>query len=242
MKQRLFLILLALVLVFALAACAGSADVDEPGDLNALNELGDPEGKAVYDSIKDDIIRTPVFLYAPKSHEQLAAFAKANYEELSIEYRRLSDLINLKSLNHYYVPVYAESHYFLNMIRVEEGGVIPVYSSDEQKQDTFLLAVSRSTEYAEYELSRTINPNNYSTGIAPQPVEGVEGVYYKEIDNTISLGGEVAVGSKVTQFYWVHDGYYCFMKISQSLLNEIREKDPEALKGKLFELQKIELK
>jgi len=46
----------------------------------------------------------------------------------------------------------------------------------------------------------------------------------------------------VTQFYWVHDGYYCFMKISQELLDEIREKDPDTLKGPLFELRKVELK
>ncbi|MCL2817726.1 MAG: hypothetical protein FWD39_05005 [Clostridiales bacterium] len=144
MKQRLFLILLALALVFALAACAGSADVDEPGDPD--------DGRMV------DL----EYVFIAKSLEDIVRGKQAADPE--------NDPCKVGSLNHYYVPVYAENRYILNMIRVEEGGVIPVYSSDEQKQDTFLLAVSRSTEYAEYELARTINPNSYSTSIAPQPV------------------------------------------------------------------------
>ena len=63
-----------------------------------------------------------------------------------------------------------------------------------------------------------------------------DGVYYKE------LYGEMNAGNPVVQFYWEHDGYFCFMKISKALMDEIRANDPDALKGALFELQRVELK
>ena len=101
-----------------------------------------------------------------------------------------------------------------------------------KSRNLFFYQLRRSTEHANENLERTIDPKNYSNGIAPQLLEGYEIVYYIEINNSFG---------SVTQFYWLHDGHYCFMKISQELLNEIQKNDPDALKGPLFQLQRVEL-
>ena len=92
------------------------------------------------------------------------------------------------------------------------------------------LHVSRDNDkevYGDSWLATTIDPSSWLNGQAP--IEWVvEGVYYKE-------------SSSVTSFWWVYKGYAVSMKISKELMDQIREKDPEALKGALFELRKVEV-
>ena len=144
------------------------------------------------------------------------------------------DLNNLEGLEYYYVPAYAENNWEFTVGYLYVISNIVEYNK-EKPEDTyqlneFLLWMSRE-ENGEESLEYYINP--------PIPYEGspkpwtVEGIYYTE---------PIYSGSFSTYFYWVQDNCFCMLRISENLMDEIREKDPEALKGPLFELKKVELK
>jgi len=166
------------------------------------------------------------------SYEELAQ-AKAEAAENGYK-DDLGDINNLEGLNYYYVPVYAEKNWEFTKGRVYDIRIAVEYNENKPENDNvrseFVLSVSR-LESGKERLARTIDP--------PIPYEGspkpwtVEGVYYTEPIYSASLS---------TYFYWVQDNNFCTLTISADLMKQIEEKDPEALKGPLFELQKVELK
>ena len=201
MKQRVFMVLLTCVLIFALSGCGTAADENKPASGSLLG----------------------FEILSVRSHEELAQ-AKRNAD---LE----RDVNDLKNLNYYYIPAYAESRYELTGFLVTDGLVAPMYNSND-----FSLTFYRRPYGNEY-LAAAINPSNYANGNAPKPF-GVEDIYYKEV---VNIYGDMVIDA-TTNFHFVHDGYYIFVRIDQKLMDEIREKDPDALKGPLFGLRKIELK
>jgi hypothetical protein len=194
MKQRIFPILLALIMVFALAGCGEDKPLtirDWPLTVNSLGELV----QAVRDASPED------------------------------------DSLDLKNLGAC-IPAYIGDWCEVRKINVAAGRIVFYYDLTESGQVDFLLNMSRSRAYAEEGLAYFLDPASYSNGSAPQPLEEV---YYKD------LYDDPNAKNPVTQFHFLHDGYLCFMKISNELLDQIKEKDPEALKGKLFELKRINL-
>ena len=214
MKRHLFVILLALVLVFALAGCEEPVNIDDP-NIDDPN-IDDPDwtsGSGGWGRLELD------------SLEELAQAKKEADQE--------NAPLNLKGLDFYYISVYAEERLEFLSGKLYSTSIVFNYSLAEQKQNVFDFWMSRDKEAGEKLLAGTINPDNYLNGDAPKPLEGVEGVYYEKF---------LYEGEWMMQFHWLNDGYKCSLAILPDLLKEIEEKDPEALKGKLFELQKIELK
>jgi len=197
---------MALILVFALAGCTNQ-NVDMPGLL--LTEEG-------------------VLFY---SYEQLAQakVEDARSGEDSI-YRQSDYDCDLKSLDYYYVPIYAENRWGFSVGSLYAISMTVIYNSTEQEQgqNDFVLWISRGDGKESFE--RRINP--------PIPYEGspkpwrIDGVYYTEPIYSASLS---------TYFCWLHDGHYITLRISKALMDFIYENDPGALNGPLFELRQIVL-
>ena len=170
------------------------------------------------------------------SYEQLAQLkeedAKAGEDS---EYSE----VNLKGLDYYYVSVYAENNWEFTSgsLYVASSNVFYDLTKPEGQHHRSAVTfwISRN-ESGEESLAKMIDPKSYRDGIAPELLEGTGGVYCEE------LYGERNADNPVAQFHWVHDGYYCFMIIQKELMDEIKAKAPEALKGPLFELKKVELK
>ena len=215
MKRQIFVILLAAAIAFSLAGCTGAPEVEAGTD--TLSE---------YQAFTTDGIL--FFKAYEEVAQKKAEYAKNDYKD---------DIYDLKGLDYYYVPVYAEERLEFtagDMSWANFSGSYNITKPEKPKpRDDFMISVSRGDSGKE-SLAHIINPNSYSNGIAPQPL--IEGIYYEDL-----YEGSNAK-NPVTQFFWEHDGYFVFMKLSKALMDEIREKDPEALKGPLFELKKVELK
>jgi len=168
------------------------------------------------------------------SYEELAQ-AKAKAAENGYK----DDVNDLEGLDFYYVPVYAEKNWEFTSGRLFEIRCSVDYNRTKTEKtngrNEFMISVTREG-YGDSSLAHRTNPASYSNGVAPTLLEGAEGIYYED------LYGEMNAAYPVTQFHWEYDGYYCFMVISKVLMDEIKKNDPEALKGPLFELQKVELK
>ena len=218
MKRQIFVILLAAAIAFSLAGCTGAANNTEAKN-NPPSEL---QG-----FITDDGML--FFKAYEEVAQKKAEYAKNDYKD---------DIYDLKGLDYYYVPVYAEERLEFTMGRVTDinfSGSYNVTKPEVPKpRDDFMISVSRENSRAKERLAKTIDPNNYGNGVAPQLL--IEGIYYEDL-----YEGSNAK-NPVTQFFWLHEGNFVFMKLSKALMDEIREKDPEALKGPLFELRKVELK
>ena len=206
MKQRIYGILFIIVFTFAIAGCAGSPDTDSPSPFTT-------EGWLIYNSYEE--------LSAAR-----AEAAKNNYKD---------DEYNLKGLDYYYAPAYAEERWEFtagDLFSTSMTVTYDVTKPEEGKQYCdFLLWMSRLPDGKE-ELELRINPRIPYEG-SPKLFEEVEGVYHTE---------PVYSASGSTYFYFICDNYYVMMRIAPELMDEINKNDPEALKGPLFELQKVELK
>ena len=209
MNRYSFTIVLLVALIFVLAGCAKTP---QP-----------------YMSLYDNSLK----FY---SYEQLAQLKKEDAKAgEDSEYNE----VNLKGLDYYYVSVYAENNWEFTSgsLYVASSNVFYDLTKPEGQhhRSVFTFWISRN-ESGKESLAKIIDPKSYRDGIAPELLEGTEGVYCEE------LYGENNADNPVAQFHWVYDGYYCFMKLSKALMDEIKKNDPEALKGPLFELQKVELK
>jgi len=203
MKQRLLLILLILVLIFAFAGC--------------------------WSSVVDENNPYPGHSYSPyglelESFEELAQ-AKKNADQ---KY----DPVDLKNLDYYYIPIYAEKNYEPAGSLVFPTWVAIGYGLPEE--GAFVLTFDRDLNGDE-SLANEIDPKNYGNGIAPQLLESVKGVYWED------LSLFQAPPHDVTQFHWVHEGHYILLSVSKALMDFIYENDPGALEGPLFELRKVVL-
>ena len=148
----------------------------------------------------------------------------------------------LNSLEYYFLPAYAVSRWKFTAGSISAGAVnfkYDVVKPDRPKlSNDFALYVSRPEGpiAAVARLERVINPKAYADDSAPKLLEGTDGIYYKECYGWLNDDFPVA------EFYWVHEDHYYRMRISKDLMDEIHKNDPAALKGPLFELQKVELK
>lgn len=142
-----------------------------------------------------------------------------------------NDEFNLKGLDIYYIPVYAEEHCNLNGLILNSSLIFTPYSSKDGDR-----------RYCQFTMYRPhVAYPDGKTSLASM-IEGfnlkpwtVEGVYYEEYTNFPEEG-------PTRQFYWLHDGEVFRLTIFAKWMDEIQEKDPDALKGSLFELRKVELK
>ena len=135
---------------------------------------------------------------------------------------------DLEGLTHYYIPVFAEAWCELRTVEIMDTNFISCYTFNDSKQNDLVLQMYRTPD--PQATMEWILKNNEGK---MKPWEGVEGVYCKEVSS--SLGEQI-------QFYFMYDGECFFMPITPALMDEIKAKAPEALKGPLFELKKVELK
>jgi len=201
MKQKLFLICLALFLIVAIAGCS-----NQPKTTSGLDGI----------------------------------MAFSSYEEV-VEAKRVANLkddpYDLKGLDYYYVPAYAETRWQFNRgslsnMRFETGYDSAESPWFEGKPSGFLFSMTRTDGYEL--LEHMINPPiPYAS--SPISLKEVEGVYYTDLSLFQSPPHDG------TQFYWLHEGHLIFMRIDKALMDKIRANDPGALEGPLFELQKVEL-
>ena len=212
MKRRILSILLILALAFSLAGC---------GD----NNLREIEIVIEFHSYEE---------LAQAKTEAAKNGYKVDTSVLKDGYKASTNV--LKGLEHYYVPVYAENNLDLHHGEVYSMHISIGYnvSGKTYWPNDFLLVVSRK-EDGEKRWASTINPSRPRDNM-PKPWI-IEGVYYVEYVEPINPAGALK-----TVFYFVKDNHFCSLKISTHLLKQIEEKDPEALKGPLFELRKVELK
>ena len=167
------------------------------------------------------------------SYEQLAQLKKEDAKAgEDSEYNE----VNLKGLDYYYASVYAENNWEFTSgsLYVASNNVFYDLTKPEGQhhRSAFTFWISRN-ESGKESLAKIIDPQSYAGGEPPKLLEGTDGIYYTEPTSSAS-------GS--TYFYFVHDNYYVMMRIAPELMDEIKKNDPEALKGPLFELQRVELK
>ena len=174
----------------------------------------------------------------PSSPSPLYLYSFEEVVEAKEEADPKKDTYGLTTLEYYYLPAYAERLRDAGILA--DGSINPymqnvdvLYDSKEGGQYgyfEFTLQFNRDSQYAEALLANRIREREL------KPFEGVEGIYYKDVYNPRD-GGKLSL----TQFFWIHDGYCFVMQVYPDVMDEIKKNDPEALKGPLFELQKIEL-
>ena len=217
MKQYILVICLVLALMFTLTACGDTLDMVQEDT-----------------SRSDETMPMPGISHLPLEFHSLDELVQAK-KEANPE----NDPHGLSTLNYYYMPAYAEKWCELNNVTInyiggnnyEQGTITLVYSLKETKNRDFMLQI----------FDRGWDGEILFPGIIEQsklkPFEGVEGVYYKDVYNPGDKG-ELSF----TEFAWVYDGYCFMMEVYPKVMNQIKKDNPEALKGPLFELKKVELK
>jgi len=210
--KKIFLILLV-IFVYLLSACKDEEQI-----------MSHPSGPLTF-NVSTDIDAATA---EDRRAEINAAIVKVKNEA---DFER--NWYALDKLNFYYAPVYAEQKYLLNHITLHggaNGSVVLVYYLENDSELTYrkylTLNMDRDNGYGAVLLEDSITRFNL------QPFEDCEGVYYYDAYN-----GE----HYSTHFYWVYDSYCFEMLVCSAIMDEIKESDPEALKGALFELEKVEL-
>ena len=173
---------------------------------------------AAPEPVKLNMFGSTLFLSSYEEIEKAKAEADPEYEKDR----------DLGGLTYYYIPVFAEAWCELVHVEIMDTNFIARYTFNDSKQNDLVL-----------QMYRTPNPQATMEWILKnnegkmKPWEGVEGVYCKEVSNNLG---------EWTCFYFLSDGECFFMPITKALMDEIKAKAPEALKGPLFELKKVELK
>ena len=155
-----------------------------------------------------------------RSYEDISKYkeeaAKNGYKE---------DWHDLEGLDCYYVPVYAESNLKFRGGSLSNGHFEVSYLFESEKAGLMVYILRGDGESMMAEILE-----RKKDFLKPW---GEEGVYYE--DSKYSASGS-------TYFYFVYDKTWFMMRVYAELMDDIKKNDPEALKGPLFELQKVELK
>jgi len=133
--------------------------------------------------------------------------------------------LDLDELTHYYVPAYANKQCELTHITFYGGSDGLIYFQYDyaatQKAD-LLFEMERESACGEEYLETMIRRYDL------QPYENCEGVYYAK--------------NYATYFFWLHEGHAFMLSVLPEFMEYLKANDSDALKGPLFELEKVELK
>jgi len=220
--RKLFIIALTITCMFGFSACTETAETT-----SANNQImASPKLAPLIFDVPDEL--------EASTAAEIQASMTASILQIKKEALPVNNAYDLDKVDYYYIPVYVDQWCQLTRIFFNGGAigniVLDYNIPNSNRAYTLTLQFDRDAEYGE-ELFE-----DYISRTEMQPFELCEGIYYKDVYNPGDNGA-----LSFTKFCWVHDGYSFMMQVWPEVMEQILENDPNALKGALFELEKVML-